>query len=518
MSEPQELCYQADLVVADLAGRHARRWSRRHDVAVACGETSRSWVDLDDRVRRLAGGLVARGVGAGDVVAVFAKNRVEFFEIVLATATIGAVAAPQSFRSSVHELEHGLAATGARVLIAESTGDLAERTRQIVERHANLMFIDLGERGAGEYEAIVRSGDPDGVHPGPGELDAFWLGLTGGTTGLPKVVRVPHRVIVQMWLYMVIEFDTRPSDSMLVAGPLHHGLGFGFALQQLYVGGRVVVLPEFDARGVLEAIASEGITVLPAAPTMLALMLDAWDDEPVDIDSLRVVISAGSSLPAVTKRRLAAAVPDVALYEHYGATEAGFFTVLAPEDQFRKERSCGAAFFGSRIRVLRDDGTTADPGEVGHIAKQGLVQGGGYAGNPDATAKMWWGDWSTVGDLGYVDEEGYLFLVDRADDMIVSGGVNIFPAEIEAAIGELEGVSEVGVIGVPDDRWGQIVQAFVVRRTGAGDVTEQAVIDACLARLAPYKRPRLVTFVGELPKSAAGKVLRRELRRAGADR
>ncbi|WP_162942107.1 class I adenylate-forming enzyme family protein [Desertimonas flava] len=500
------LDYQADLSVADLAGRHARRFHRRDAEAVVCGSDRRTWRELDRRVRGLADGLIRRGVEPDDVIAVFSSNRVEFFEIVLATATIGAVVAPQSFRSSLAELEHGIDATGAKVLIAESTGDLAGRTAAIAASRPQLDVLDLEA-----CERLIARGDPTVERTPPAEGNAFWLALTGGTTGPPKLVRVPHRVIVQMWLYMVIEFEIGARDTMLVAGPLHHGLGFGFALQQLYVGGRVVVLPHFDARGVLAAIESSRATVLPAAPTMLTLMLDAWDEHPTDLSSLRTVISAGSSLPVATKQRLATVAPKVALYEHYGATEAGFFTVLGPEDAMRKPRSCGEAFFGTTVTVLRDDGSAADVGEVGHVAKRGLVQGGGYVRNVAATAKMFRDGWASVGDLGYVDEEGYVFLVDRSDDMIVSGGVNVYPAEIEAAIEELAGVSAVAVIGVPDERWGELVKAFVVVRPGH-QVDERAVVDACTSRLAAYKRPRLVEFVDELPISAAGKVLKRLLR------
>ena len=218
---------------------------------------------------------------------------------------------------------------------------------------------------------------------------------------------------------------------MLIAGPLHHGLGFGFALQQLYVGGKVVVLPQFDAARVLRAIAAERVTVLPAAPAMLNMILDALAATPTDVSSLRSVISAGSPLMTATKERLLAAFPGLDLYEHYGATEAGFFTVLRPEDQLRKNRSCGFAFFGSEVRVTRDDGTDAADGEIGLVRKRGLVQGGGYFGNAAATTEMFQDGWATVGDLGFLDDEGYLHLVDREKDMIVSGGVNIYPGEIE---------------------------------------------------------------------------------------
>ena len=506
------LQFDADMVVDGLARRHATRWTDRHREAVVAGGTRRTWTELDDRVTRLADGLAARGVGHGDVVASFMQNRVEFFELVLALASLGAVAAPQSFRSTDHELVHGISATGARLLVAECEGDLgarAERARDEIGPD-RLDVIGVGAPGCG-FDELLESGAASVPRPRPREHDLFWLALTGGTTGPPKLVSVPHRVIVQMWLYMVVEFDISRRDTMLIAGPLHHGLGFGFALQQLYVGGKVVVLPQFDAAGVLRAIAAERVTVLPAAPAMLNMILDALAATPTDVSSLRSVISAGSPLMTATKERLLAAFPGLDLYEHYGATEAGFFTVLRPEDQLRKNRSCGFAFFGSEVRVTRDDGTDAADGEIGLVRKRGLVQGGGYFGNAAATTEMFQDGWATVGDLGFLDDEGYLHLVDREKDMIVSGGVNIYPGEIEDAIAALPGVSEVAVIGVPDEKWGETVKAFVVTHP-AGAIDERAVVAACTERLAAYKRPRLVEFVDTLPKSAAGKVLKRELR------
>lgn len=509
--DTDELRYDLDLLVTGLARRHARRWNLHQREAVVAGDVRLTWQQLSERVDRLASALAGRGIGHGDRVALFMPNRAEFFEIVLALAELGAVAAPQSFRSSVDELVYGLRATGARMLITEDAGPLAERARAALGDDAIAAIELVGVGGAeSEYERLIAAAGHVDL-PAPRESDAVWLALTGGTTGPPKLVRVPHRVLVQMWLFMVIEFDITRRDTMLIAGPLHHGLGFGFALQQLYVGGRTVVLPAFDARAVIDTIAAEGVTVLPAAPTMLALMLDEHDVGGGDLTSLRSVISAGSPLSPAIKERLLAAAPGLHLYEHYGATEAGFFTVLHPEDQLRKVRSCGVAFFGSGVRVLDDDGNDLPPGEVGLVYKRGVIQGGGYADNPEATAAMFRDGWATVGDLGYLDEEGYLYLVDRKSDMIVSGGVNIYPAELEAEIATLDTVSEVAVVGLPDPTWGEIVAAFVVPRPGA-TVDPDEVVAACTARLASYKRPRRVEIVDELPKSAAGKILKRELR------
>jgi acyl-CoA synthetase (AMP-forming)/AMP-acid ligase II len=365
-----------------------------------------------------------------------------------------------------------------------------------------------------EYAQLIAGGRGSEAVPRPSEDEPVWFALTGGTTGAPKLVRVPHRVLVQMWLFMAVELGIGRDDVMLLPGPLYHGLGFGFALQQLYVGGRVVVMPSFDPAEALRLIEAESVTVLPAVPTMLTMMLAAPELPASDTSSLRLILSSGSSLLTPTKERLLAAFPHARLFESYGATEAGFFTVLRPEDQFRKVRSCGLPFFGSDVRVLDSAGGDAAPGEVGLVYKRGLIEGGGYAEDEQATAAMFRDGWCTAGDLGYLDDEGYLYLVDRARDMIVTGGVNVFPAEIEEVIAAVPGVHEVAVIGVPEETWGESIKAFVVPAPGAR-VTADQIIGACAERLASFKKPRLVEFVTELPKSAAGKVLKRELRQDG---
>lgn len=505
------LRYDTDLLVADLARRYARRWPDRDREAVVAGALRLTWRQLDARVTRLTDALVRRGVRRGDRVAICLHNGTEYFEIVLALAAIGAPVVPVSYRSTAAELAAALEASGVGLLLAGDDPEMRERTDAAARRRAGRTdVVRLGP----EYEELVASGGDREAVPRPGENEPVWFALTGGTTGAPKLVRVPHRVLVQMWLFMAVELGIGRDDVMLLPGPLYHGLGFGFALQQLYVGGRVVVMPSFDPAAALRLIEAESVTVLPAVPTMLNMMLAAPELATARTGSLRLILSSGASLLTPTKERLLSAFPHARLFESYGATEAGFFTVLRPEDQFRKVRSCGVPFFGSDVRVLDAAGGDATPGEVGLVYKRGLIQGGGYAEDEQATAAMFRDGWCTAGDLGYLDKEGYLFLVDRARDMIVTGGVNVFPAELEEVIAAVPGVHEVAVIGVPDETWGEIIQAFVVRRPGA-EVTAEQIIRACAGRLASFKKPRLVEFVAELPKSPAGKVLKRELRRDG---
>lgn len=508
------LRYDTDLLVTDLARRHARRFADRERTAVVHGAARLTWQQLDDRVTRLTDALLHHGVRPGERVATYLRNGTEFFEIVLALAAIGAPVVPVSYRSTAAELAAALDACSVHLVLADDDAAMAARMAEATRLRAGgaTEIISAGP----QYEELIAAGRYREDVPRPGEDEPVWFAPTGGTTGKPKLVRVPHRVLVQMWLVMAVELGIGRQDAMLLPGPLYHGLGFGFALQQLYVGGRVVVMPAFDPAMALRLIEAESVTVLPAVPTMLNMMLSAPELAGTDTSSLRLILSSGSALLTSTKERLLTAFPRAELFESYGATEAGFFTVLRPEDQFRKVRSCGVPFFGSEIAILAADGRPLPSGEVGLVYKRGLIQGGGYADDPDATEAMFRGSWCTAGDMGYLDAEGYLYLVDRARDMIVTGGVNVFPAEIEEVIAAVPGVHEIAVIGVPDDTWGESIKAFVVRRPGSA-VTADQIIDACVSRLASFKKPRLVEFVADLPKSPAGKVLKRELRTAGLE-
>ena len=356
------LNYDTDLLVADLARRHARRWPDRDREAVVADIARLTWRQLDERITRLTDALTRRGVRRGDRVGIYLHNGTEYFEIVLALAAIGAPVVPVSFRSTATELATALDATGVRLVLAGDDPVMRERITAAVRiRTGSTEVVTLGA----QYEHLLASGAASESAPRPGEDEPVWFALTGGTTGAPKLVRVPHRVLVQMWLTMAVELGIGRSDVMLLPGPLYHGLGFGFALQQLYVGGRVVVMQAFDPVQAIALIEAESVTVLPAVPTMLNLMLASPQLADADTSSLRLILSSGSSLLTSTKEQLLAAFPGAQLFESYGATEAGFFTVLRPEDQFRKVRSVGLPFFGSEVRVLDDKGSDRPPARSG---------------------------------------------------------------------------------------------------------------------------------------------------------
>ena len=277
------------------------------------------------------------------------------------------------------------------------------------------------------------------------------------------------------------------------------------------VGGTVVMLREFDASELLRTVERERVTFIPMVPTMFEMLLEVADKESFDLGSLRRLMSAGSPLLTATKERLLEFLPGVELFELYGSTEAGFFSILKPQDQLRKTRSAGLPYFGCELRILDPSGRDVPTGEVGQIYKRGTGLGARYYKNPEATEEQFHDEWITSGDLGRFDDEGYLYVVDRAKDMIISGGLNVYPTEIEDVLLTHPDVVEVAVIGVPDAKWGEIVTAVVVLRDG--EAAPDTELDAlCRSRLAAYKRPRRYVAVDQLPKNASGKLLKRELR------
>jgi acyl-CoA synthetase (AMP-forming)/AMP-acid ligase II len=349
------------------------------------------------------------------------------------------------------------------------------------------------------------------------EFDAVGSGLgasmiyTSGTTGKPKGAWRPHGVDIANVLQVISIFELNQSDVHLMCGPGYHSaVGFFSALHQV-LGATVVMQPKFDPEDALDQIQRHGVTTVFMAPTLLQRLVDAQERRPRDTSTLRALILGAAPCPHALKERAEAVFGQV-LWEFYGATETGINTVLRPEDQLRKPGSCGTAVPGQEIRLVRDDGSEAAIGEPGEFMVRNNWQAE-YFNRPDATGSSLHDGFFSVGDVAYRDEEGYYYICDRRIDMIISGGVNIYPAEVEAVLHANPAVMDAAVIGVPDSQWGESVKAIVQIRPGM-TVTDDELIAFCDERLAGYKKPRSVDFVEELPRDAAGKLLKRKLRDA----
>lgn len=502
---------QRPLTVAQIPGHFAGRGDLAGRVVVTADDRELTWQDIDSRSAAVAAGLSALGLSPGARVATLLPNCAAYVEVMFGVARAGMVIVPLNSRSVAREIAVCLNRVRCEAVVTapEFAGLVAEVLPQVPSLDAGrLVVTGTPMDGALAYEEWLAGAAPWSDRP-VDESSLYWLPFTSGTTGDAKAAMVTHRSLVQGWNTAAREFDLTSQERQLIAGPFYHSLGFLFGLAGLYAGGSITIHSAFDPARVLDLIATGTVTMTPMVPTMYTMLLAEARGR--SFPGLSKLVSAGSSLLTGTKEGLGRLFPQARLYEMYGSTEMGMATVLRPGDTTRKQRCVGQPVLGAEIALLDEDGEPVAPGEVGEVHKRGQLLAEGYWENESATAALFRGDWMASGDLGRFDEGGYLHIVDRKKDMVISGGANVFPAEIEEVIGRLAGVLEVAVIGVPDEQWGEAVAAFVVPDP-ARALTAEDVLAHTRRELAGYKRPRRVEIVDALPKTGSGKLLKRELR------
>jgi long-chain acyl-CoA synthetase len=470
-------------------------------IALTCGSTELTYAETWDRCRRLVGALAGLGIGPGDRVAVVGPNCHRYIELYQVIPGAGMVLVPLNARHTDAELRYALEDSGTRVLFAG---------RDVSGLHDCVEYVIDMDEG---YEKLVDAG-PAADFP---DLDAQTLaGLfyTGGTTGASKGVMLTHRNLVANAFNFQAFWAFRPETRWLIVAPLFHAAGSIGVLATVWHGGRQVVLPSFDPGAALDLIERHHVTVTLVVPTMLAALNDEQAAHPRDVSTLRAIFHGGSPIATETVRRAHQTFPTTELLHIYGTTEtAPIATTLRGEEHLLDApqiRSCGQPAVGVQIAVQEPSGAVAPAGAVGEIAVRGDNVMIGYWNKPEQTAAALVDGWYRTGDLGYMDEEGFVYLVDRAKDMIVTGGENVYSTEVEDVLYRHPAVLEAAVFGVPDAHWGEAVHAVVVPRA---DVTAEELIEHCRASIAGYKVPKAIDLRSEpLPKSGAGKVLKRELR------
>jgi acyl-CoA synthetase (AMP-forming)/AMP-acid ligase II len=505
---------QALNLLSDIPAVHGA--NRGDRVAVQCEGRDLTYAELDRRADRVAGLLAAAGAKPGDRIAWLGRSHEAFFEVAFGAAKARVCLAPINARLAVPEIAFILDDSGANLFFVTPTFfETARQVTALVDRPIRLVGVAGEADGFDSYEAL-RDAAPAPT-PTPPETDDDVLQLyTSGTTGLPKGVRLNNaNYAAFMKLRTQVEgFDYGADDTVLIVMPLFHVAGTNISFSGLAAGGRVILLPEFSPAAVLRLIEAERVAHVFLVPAMINMLLQAPEIEGVDLSSLKSVAYGASP---ISEAVLAAATArfGCGFIQFYGMTEStGAGTFLKPsEHRGELMRSCGRAWPDMAIRILDDEGNEVAEGEIGEIAIWGEMVMAGYWNRPEATADTVSADrWLRTGDAGYRNAEGYVFVHDRVKDMIVSGGENIYPAEVENAILGCPGVADAAVIGVPDERWGEAVKAMVV--AAPGDPPDpQAIIAWARERIAGYKAPKSVDFVEVLPRNASGKVLRRELRK-----
>jgi len=508
---PASPASSADMSWVRVLEHHA---ARTPDKAIAvCDGTAMTYEDMVDWSARLAGGLRERGVGFGDVVGLLSYNSTEFLATIFAANSLGAVAMPINWRLAAAELRYLLEHSGAKVLVCdEALTDLAD------DAIAGLgsvpaCFCVSADPPAGWETFASLAAEPIRARAAVGGDDIHRLMYTSGTTGRPKGVMLTHANLAWKNYAHITEFGFTASDIGLACGPLYHVGALDLVTTTMIAAGATTVIHRtFDAAHVVEEIERSRITTVWMAPAMLRAVLDQPGIEERDLSSVRVIIAGGEKLPIPYIERLQRVFPAAWLADAYGLTETvSGDTFLDPDGARTKIGSVGRACLYLELEIWGDDDVPVPAGERGEVVLRGPKVFPGYWNDPDATAAAFRGGWFHTGDIGIKDGDGYVYIVDRLKDMIVSGGENIASSEVERVLYEDPAVVEVAVIGRPDERWGEVPVAVVVLAPGA-EATAAELIEHCRGQLAKFKVPKDVTFIDALPRNPSGKVLKRELR------
>jgi acyl-CoA synthetase (AMP-forming)/AMP-acid ligase II len=477
-----------------------------------------TFAELEADANRLARALLQLGAQRGDRVAWCGPNSLAVITTFHATRKIGVTSVPVSYRFNASEMQYVIDNSDATMVLvdAEQAPLVASVRDQLPKVRAVLVFGGDAPAGCERWNDVVASQDPtppdlSGL-PEPETAGGSTMIYTSGTTGKPKgAMRTKTDASAIGALLQAVHLLDGPIVH-LTTGPLYHSGPLSFALFAHTLGGTIVVLRKFDASAWLQLVKEHRVTDTFTAPTQLKRIVNLPPGElaRADMSSMRTLIANAAPVPYSLKQEVVEKLGDGFLYEVYGSTELGVVTVLPPEDQLRKPGSCGRTYGPIDVRIVRDDGTDAPVGEAGELFIRSSLEMDGYH-HTDEQLTQHGAEWKSVGDVAYLDDEGYLYICDRKKDMIISGGVNIYPAEIEAVIHEHPGILDVAVFGIPDDEWGERVHAVVQAKTGVTlDLDElRAFVDA---RVGGYKRPREYEVRDELPRTDSGKLLKRVLR------
>jgi fatty-acyl-CoA synthase len=488
--------------------------ARTPDKAIAVHDgTAVTYRDMAGWSARLAGGLRERGVGSGDVVGLLSYNSTEFLATIFAANSLGAVAMPINWRLAAAELHYLLEHSGAKVLVCdEALIDLADEAIDGLDSAPARVCVSA-EPVAGWDPFVTLEVESELPLATVGGDDIHRLMYTSGTTGRPKGVMLTHANLAWKNYAHITEFGFTASDIGLACGPLYHvGALDLVTTTMIAVGATTIIHRTFDAALVVDEIERSRITTVWMAPAMLRAVLDQPGIDGRDLSSVRVIIAGGEKLPIPYIERLQRVFPAAWLADAYGLTETvSGDTFLDPDGARTKVGSVGRACLYLELEIWGEDDAPVAAGERGEVVLRGPKVFRGYWNDPDATAAAFRGGWFHTGDIGIKDDDGYVYIVDRLKDMIVSGGENIASSEVERVLYEHPAVSEVAVIGRPDERWGEVPVAVVVLAPGA-EATADELIEHCRGQLAKFKVPKDVTFIEALPRNPSGKVLKRELR------
>ncbi|MBD8138109.1 long-chain fatty acid--CoA ligase [Peribacillus frigoritolerans] len=466
--------------------------------AIFDGVKQYSFFQLKERSLRLANALLSSGLSKGDRVAILMSNRMEHIEIDVAIAIAGLIKVPMNYRLHPNEHEYVLKDSGAKLLIGEN--------HLIQPVNVTISVIRVGK----EYESWIAAFENDEPKVVVDEEDVYAIMYTSGTTGRPKGAMLTHRNFISSSLALITICEINQNDVIGHVAPLTHGSNF-LAHSGLFLGLKQVIFNKFEPEHFLESIEKERITTFFLVPTMVNLMIHEESLLKRDLSSLKSINMAGAPM-AAEKIKMALDILGPKIIETYGQIEAPMTITAMPRHELRNRlASSGATGPFVDMKIVDEDGRQVPSGEIGEIICRGSLVMKGYWKNEEATAEAIKNGWLHTGDLGWMDKEGYLYIVDRKKDVIISGGANTYPREVEEVLNLHPAVKETCVFGIPDDKWGEAICAHVVLREDQC-VTEEELIGLCKSKLASFKKPKRIFIVESLLKSTYGKILRKEIR------
>lgn len=484
-------------------GDGLRRNASKFPLKIAIKDRFRetTYADLNSRVNQLSRALLSMGVRKGDAVALSVGNRIEHLEITFATAKIGALAIPLDVKWKALELGSVLSFFRPSMLILQPDCVDEFETAKTMQDLSFLKPVVIADVSYGGLLAGQSSDEPEIE---VGEDDPFAVLLTSGTTGFPKGCLSTQRTFVFHCINNAIEKGLGVHDKAILSSPIYFNAGRSFTMGIIYFGGTMILHERFDAEDVLKTVEREKITYIGAVPTMCERMLRVLESKKYDTSSLRcLAITGGKVHPSVLEQLRKNLTPNI--YRTYASTDSGQMAISKPSDVGHKPHAAGRPVWCVDLRIVDDRDRPVKVGEIGEIVCQSPLATEGYYKNPEATNASFRAGWFYTGDLGYFDEEGYLFVAGRKKDMVKSGGISIYPLEIESVIYSHPDILEAAVIGVPDAQWGEAVKAVVVSKPGSS-IQGDELLAFCKARLAPYKVPKSVEVLNSLPHTEVGKV------------
>jgi acyl-CoA synthetase (AMP-forming)/AMP-acid ligase II len=504
-------------------GQNLKVNAKKFPDTIALKDSKRAFTypEVNRRANRLAHSLLSLDLEKGDKVALLLENCIEIIEVYLAAAKTGLVVVPINFRLIGPEVEYIVCDSDAQAMVVhDEFTPCVNRIKQNLPKIRPQNYIVVGEarEGYAEYEAFIHAApecEPEAqVEP----RDPWILIYTSGTTGKPKGVVRSHESHIAFYLINAADFGFNEHDVCLNIMPLCHINSTFFTFTFTYIGGTAYIHParSFRADEILEIIEREKITFISLIPTHYSLLLSVPKEaRRHNLSSIRKLLCSSAPVSKNMKLAIMEFFPGVELYEAYGSTEAGIVTILRPEDQMRKLGSIGFESLGTDlIKILDDAGKEVGSGEIGELYSRGPMLFDEYYKLPEKTAASFRGEWFSAGDMARRDEDGFFEIVDRKNNLIITGGEHVYPSEVEKLICTHPGVLDVAVVGLPDEKWGEVVTAFIVAKNPNAPPSEEEIIALCRDKIAGFKRPRAVHLLSqeEMPRTGSGKVLHRVLR------